>query len=63
MAEIIVNMKSDYIKVKGGEYKQDLIRCKDCKYFLPVNNAPSECGSTGLDVMEDDFCSYAEEKQ
>lgn len=62
MAEIIVNMKSDYIKVKGGEYKQDLIRCKDCKYFLPVNNAPSECASTGLDVMEDDFCSYAEEK-
>ena len=63
MSEIIVNMKSDYIKVKGGEYKQDLIRCKDCKYFLPVNNAPSECASTGLDVMEDDFCSYAEEKQ
>ena len=62
MAEIIVDMKSDYIKVKGGEYKQDLIRCKDCKYFLPVNNAPSECASTGLDVMEDDFCSYAEEK-
>ena len=62
MAEIIVNMKSDYIKVKGGEYKQDLIRCKDCKYFLEVNNAPSECGSTGLDVMEDDFCSYAEKK-
>lgn len=63
MSEIIVNMKSDYIKVKGGEYKQDLIRCKDCKYFLEVNNAPSECASTGLDVMEDDFCSYAEEKQ
>ena len=62
-SEIIVNMKTDYLKIKGGEYKQDLIRCKDCKYFLPVNNAPSECASTGLDVMEDDFCSYAEEKQ
>ena len=60
--EIIVKMDK-HIKLKGGSYVRDLIRCKDCKYFLPVNNAPSECASTGLDVMEDDFCSYAEEKQ
>ena len=30
--EIIVRMKSDHIKVKDGEYVQDLIRCKDCIY-------------------------------
>ena len=59
--EIIVKMDKP-IKLKGGSYVRDLIRCKDCKYFIPVNNAPSECASTGLDVMADDYCSYAEER-
>lgn len=59
--EIIVKMDK-HIKLKGGSYVRDLIRCKDCKYFLPVNNAPSECASTGLDVMAEDYCSYAEER-
>lgn len=59
--EIIVKMDK-HIKLKGGHYVRDLIRCKDCKYFIPVNNAPSECGTTGLDVMPDDYCSYAEER-
>lgn len=60
--EMIVKMNTDYAKIKGCEYIRDLIRCKDCKYFIPVNNAPSECASTGLDVMADDYCSYAEER-
>lgn len=60
--EMIVKMNTDYAKIKGCEYVRDLIRCEDCKYFIPVNNAPSECASTGLDVMADDFCSYAEER-
>lgn len=59
--EIIVKMDK-HIKLKGGSYVRDLIRCEDCKYFIPVNNAPSECASTGLDVMADDYCSYAEER-
>jgi len=62
MSEIIVKMKSDYIKIKGGEYIRDLVRCENCKWYIPVNNAPSECASTGLDVTADDFCSYAEER-
>jgi hypothetical protein len=60
--EMIVKMHTDYAKIKGCEYIRDLIRCEDCKYFIPVNNAPSECASTGLDVMADDYCSYAEER-
>lgn len=60
--EMIVKMNTDYAKIKGCEYIRDLIRCEDCKYFIPVNNAPSECASTGLDVTADDFCSYAEER-
>lgn len=59
--EIIVKMDK-HIKIKGGSYVRDLIRCENCKYFIPVNNAPSECASTGLDVTADDFCSYAEER-
>ena len=33
MAEIIVKYKedTDRMKVKGGEYVQDLIRCKECR--------------------------------
>ena len=59
--EIIVKMDK-HLKLKGGSYVRDLIRCKDCKYFLPVNNTPSVCTTTGLDVMSDDYCSYAEER-
>ena len=32
MSEVIVKLTNDYIKVKGGEYVADLVRCKDCKY-------------------------------
>lgn len=28
--EVIVKMTTDHIKVKGGEYVQDLVRCQDC---------------------------------
>lgn len=31
MKEVIVRMKTDHIKVKDGEYVQDLVRCKDCR--------------------------------
>lgn len=31
MKEVIVRLTSDHIKVKGGQYVQDLVRCKDCK--------------------------------
>ena len=30
MSEMIVKTNSDRIKVKGGEYVQDLVRCDDC---------------------------------
>ena len=35
MSEVIVKLNSDHIKVKGGQYVQDLVRCKDCK-FRPI---------------------------
>lgn len=33
MKEVIVKLTSDHIKVKGGEYVQDLVRCQDCKHW------------------------------
>lgn len=58
MSEIIVEME-DYIKIKGGHYKQDLVRCKDCKYFAPINNDDHGlCGDRA--VYDDDFCSAGE---
>lgn len=65
MKEVIVKLTSDHIKVKGGEYVQDLVRCKDCKY-----------GDKGIDedgtlfwkclgvhyggTSPDGFCNYGE---
>ena len=50
MREVIVKLTSDHIKVKGGEYVRDLVRCKDCKWN-------SECR-----MLDDDngFCSDGE---
>ena len=31
MGEIIVRLTSNHIKLKGGEYICDLVRCRDCK--------------------------------
>lgn len=60
MSEIIVEME-DYIKIKGGHYKQDLVRFKDCKYFAPINNNDHGlCGDRS--VYDDDFCSAGELK-
>ena len=42
--------------------KQELIRCKDCKWYdFDVSH---RCGYTGLNgyIAEDDFCSKAEPK-
>ena len=61
MPEIIVNMKKDYIKVKGGEYKQDLIRCKDCKHCMIFNNGEPECSHHNMIVDDYYFCADGEE--
>lgn len=32
MKEAIIKLTSDRIKVKGGEYVQDLVRCRECRH-------------------------------
>ena len=34
MKEVIVKLTSDRIKIKGGEYVQDIVRCQDCKHWV-----------------------------
>ena len=31
MSEAIIKLTNDRIKVKGGEYVQDLVRCENCR--------------------------------
>ena len=62
-SEMIVKLNQDHVKIKGCEYIRDLIRCENCKWYVPVNNSDhGACGSiTGRTVYPDDFCSEGEE--
>lgn len=67
MSEIIVKMdivKIDdrHIKIKGGEYFRDLVRCKDCKHWCKgdeVYGICNRCANT-RQMRHDDFCSRGE---
>lgn len=63
MSEVIVKMTSDHVKVKGGEYAQDIVRCKECKKAFDAEGeiiCNHLSGMVGLNVVvnADDFCSY-----
>ena len=62
MSEIIVKLTDSRIKLKGGEYVRDLVRCKDCKYAPSYNIYGSLYCLKHNDVAidENDFCSYGE---
>lgn len=57
MSEMIVKLNTDRVKIKGCEYVQDLIRCKDCRWYKC-----EECFFSTAEINPDDFCSYAERK-
>jgi len=64
MSEVIIKLTSDHIKVKGGEYVRDLVRCKECIWFDTDNTGEDYCMYVkGLaDANADDFCSYGVRK-
>lgn len=44
----------------------EVVRCKDCKWFQPINNGDhGYCGTPfhGAEVYEDDYCSDGERRQ
>lgn len=53
MKEVIVRMTTDHIKVKDGEYVQDLVRCKDCRKKKTCIIHEGFCNDNA-------FCSYGE---
>ena len=59
MKEVIARLKSDHVKVKGAEYVQDLVRCKDCDNICIDRNG-YWCSWWDKDIDLQDFCSYGE---
>ena len=59
MKEVIVRLTSDHIKVKGGEYVQDFVRCQDCKHWVYNFNGCSRNPCTEP-WYATDGCTYGE---
>ena len=59
MREVIVKLTSDHIKVKGGEYVQDFVRCQDCKHWVYNFNGCSRNPCTEP-WYATDGCTYGE---
>ena len=57
--EVIVKLTSDRIKIKGGEYVQDIVRCQDCKYWVYNFNGCSRNPCTEP-WYATDGCTYGE---
>lgn len=60
MSEIIVRLKEDRIKITGGEYVRDLVRCKDCKWYGETGCAIGIVSTTDRPPKSNDYCSYGE---
>lgn len=61
MAEIIVKMDK-HLKLKGGEYVQDIVRCKECSRCVSYDGNLF-CTLNDLWTYADDFCSYGERRE
>ena len=62
MREVIVD--ADDLVCLNKEKLQDLIRCKDCKYWYQDFEGKCIVSTPyGTDTDEDDFCSRAERKE
>ena len=59
MKEVIVKLTSDRIKIKGGEYVQDIVRCQDCKHWVYNFNGCSRNPCTEP-WYATDGCTYGE---
>lgn len=62
MKEVIVRLTSDHIKVKGGQYVRDLVRCGECRQWLNNSGLCKHWSKLYGSVLTkaDDFCSYGE---
>ena len=59
MKEVIIRLNSDHIKVKGGQYVQDFVRCQDCRHWVYNFNGCSRNPCTEP-WYATDGCTYGE---
>lgn len=65
----------DYIKLSSQETKArimldavpsadvvEVVRCKDCKYYVPISEKIGECKDTRMNSTYMSYCSYGERK-
>lgn len=46
------------------EWQGEIVRCKDCRYYSPIDeNKPYPCEVGIMVCNKDDFCSYGERKE
>ena len=53
--EVIIRLTSDHVKVKGGEYVRDLVRCGECKW-----KGRFGCPRRSNNPNDDNFCNFGE---
>ncbi len=41
----------------------EVVRCKDCKQYTPVEGGKPLCALHSIAVAHDDFCSYGERRR
>lgn len=41
----------------------EVIRCKDCKYYVPISDRIGECKDTRMNSTYMSYCSYGERKE
>jgi len=54
----------DGYKQGKKDAQPEIIRCKDCKWFEEINQPFTQmfCRKHYIDILNDDFCSYAERR-
>lgn len=40
----------------------EVVRCKDCKYYIPISEKIGECKDTRMNTTYMSYCSYGERK-
>ena len=62
MSEVIVRYFDNGYGNVIGEMVGELVRCKECRYRAGKINAKGfeVCEASGMDITDDDFCSYGE---
>lgn len=62
---IMVKITADHIKIKGGEYVRDIVRCGGCRHWKPEDyeEGCGWCRHFKRETAADDFCSYGERKE